>query len=264
MFKKSLILVLAAFFLGGCSLGTKKSGLEIISFPVAKVYINGKEMGMTPYKNMGLKPGENEIRLKTNNREWKRRVDLQNNVSTIIDWQFGDDSDGDSGYILYLEKTGEKKASLLVNTEPDKATIKVDDQNKGLSPKKVGGIDIGDRKLTISFPGRKDLTVFMKAIESYQLIVNVKLAKEKIDIQQLINKESELTNTLTATGKAIIKETETGWLRVREQNNNFSKEVTKVKPGESYNILEEKSEWIKIDLGSSKSGWVSASYVEKS
>lgn len=234
-----------------------------MSYPVAKVYINGKEMGLTPYKNMNLKPGENEIKLVNGNRDWKKRVDLQNNVSTIIDWQFGDSVNDDSGYVLYLEKTGGKKASLLVNTDPDKTAVLIDNQSKGITPIKIKDIDEGDRQLTVSFPGYKDVNVFMKAINGYQLVVNAKLAKEKIDIDQIIESNNEASSSLSMAKKVTIKETETGWLRVREENNNSSKEVTRVKPGESYAILEEQSDWYKIDLGGTKSGWISATYAEK-
>jgi hypothetical protein len=266
MLKKFLILVMASVFLSGCSLGTKKSGLEIMSFPVANVYINGKDMGTTPYKNMNLKPGENEVRLVADNKQWKRKVDLQNNINTIIDWQFGETTDEDSGYVLYLEKTGSKKASLMVNTTPDKTTVSVDGQTKGISPMKVADINQGDRQLSISLLGYKDVNVFMKAIDGYQLVVNAKLALEKTNIDQIINNENQPTpSSLSTTGqsKIVIKETETGWLRVRDLNSNLGKEVTKVKPGESYNLIDEQNGWYKIDLGNGKSGWISATYGEK-
>ena len=264
MLKKWLILILASFFLSSCSLSPKKSGLEIMSFPIAKVYINGKEMGLTPYKNMNLKPGENEIKLISENREWKRKIDLQNNINTVVDWQFGDDSNGDSGYILYLEKTGDKKASLLVNTNPDKTTITIDRQVKGISPIKISEIGEGDRQLSVSFPGYKDINVFMKAINGYQLVVNAKLAIEKNNIEQIINSETEASNSgLNVAKKVTIKETETGWLKVREKESSSSKEISKVKPGEIYVLLEEKTDWYKIDLENGKSGWISASYASK-
>ena len=262
MLRKFFILILSSFLLGGCTLGSRKSGLEIMSFPVAKVFVNDREVGMTPYKNMNLKPGENEIKLVNGNREWKRKVDLQNNVSTIIDWQFGDDVDGDSGYILYLERTGDKKASVLVNSNPDKSVVKIDNVPRGISPIKLRDIEIGERQLTVSLQGYKDINVFMKAIDGYQLVVDAKLAKEKIDIDQMIN-TNETSSSLNVAKKVTIKETETGWLRVREENKNSSKEIGRVKPGESYDLLEEKTDWYKIDIGSSKSGWISSTYAEK-
>ena len=264
MLKKFLILVLASFFLSACSLSPKKSGLEIMSFPVAKVYINNKEMGMTPYKNMGLKPGENEIKLISGNKQWKRKIDLQNNINTVVDWQFVDDSSGDSGYILYLEKTGDKKASLLVNTDPDKTTVTVDGQAKGISPMKVNDIGEGDKQLSVSLPGYKDVNVFMKSINGYQLVINAKLAIEKNNIDQIISSANEATvSSLSTSQKITIKETETGWLRVRDKDSNSGVEITRVKPGESYSLLEEKTEWYKIDLGNGKSGWISSIYASK-
>ena len=266
MFKKFLILVLASMVLGGCSLSPKKSGLEIMSYPTATVYINGKEMGSTPYKNLDLKPGDSEVRLVTGQREWKKTIELQNNINTVVDWQFGDDDNGDSGYILYLEKTGDKKASLLVNTIPDKTTIKIDGEVEGNSPIKVNELESGDRQLIMSFPGYKDVTVFMKAIAGYQLVVNAQLAKENSDINQIIWTQTEASSSALSVNqdqKITIKETETGWLKVRETASSSSKEVTKIKPGESYVLLEEETDWYKIDLGSSKSGWISASYASK-
>lgn len=235
-----------------------------MSFPIAKVYLNGKEMGSTPYKNMSLKPGENEIKLVSGAKEWKRKIDLQNNINTVVDWQFGDSSDGDSGYILYLEKTGDKKAAVLVNTIPDKTTITIDGQVKGISPIKVNDIGEGDKQLSASFPGYKDVNVFMKAINGYQLVLNAKLAIDKSNIDQIITTETESTSSsLTAAKKITIKETETGWLRVRDKNSNSGLEIARVKPGETYVLLEEQTDWDKIDLGNGKTGWISATYALK-
>jgi len=266
MYKKILILFLASVFLSGCSLSPKKSGLEIISYPTAKVYVNGKELGSTPYKNLDLKPGDNEIKLVAGAREWKKTIELQNNINTVINWQFGDDDNGSSGYILYLEKTGDKKASLLVNVTPNKATIKIDEEVKGLSPLKVNELNNGDRQLTISYVGHKDINVFMKAISGYQLVVNAKLAEEKNKVEQIVETKDEVINSGLSVDqgqKVTIKETETGWLKVRELNSSSSKEVTRVNPGESYTLLDEKNDWYKIGLGNSGEGWISASYASK-
>ncbi len=266
MYKKILILLLASVFLSSCSLSQKKSGLEIISYPAAKVYINNKETGSTPYKNLNLKPGDNEVKLVVGTREWKKTVELQNNINTVINWQFGDNEGGSSGYILYLEKTGDKKASLLVNATPNKSTIKIDGEVKGLSPLKVSELNDGDRQLTISYVGHKDINVFMKAISGYQLIVNAKLAEEKNKVEQVVEPKNEANNSELSVDqgqKVKIKETETGWLKVRELNSSSSKEVTRVNPGESYPLLDEKNDWYKISLGNRGEGWISASYAEK-
>ena len=102
-----LVVVISSILIGGCSLSAKRSAVEIDSYPVAKVFIDGKEMGLTPYRNKNLLPGEIEVRLESNEKSWARKIKLQNNISTVIDWEFGDSEDENGGYILYLEKTGD-------------------------------------------------------------------------------------------------------------------------------------------------------------
>ena len=46
-----------------------------------------------------------------------------------------------------------KRASLLVNTNPDKTTIKIDGEVKGISPIKVNELNEGDRQLIDIFSG---------------------------------------------------------------------------------------------------------------
>jgi uncharacterized protein YgiM (DUF1202 family) len=258
-----LIIIIASLALGGCSLVPKKSGLEIMSYPPAKVYINNKEAGMTPYKNNNLQPGKVDISLKTETNQWSKVIELQNNINTVINWEFGKEEKDSGGYILYLEKTGDgKKAGLMVNAIPDKAAIAVDNEIKGFSPQRFNDISEGDRQLTLSFPGRKNLNVFMKAINGYQLVIEANLAEDLETIEPVV--EVKPSPTIGQQIKQVtIKETETGWLRVRSEPSSSGSEVGLVNPGEKYPLLEESTDWYKIDLGNNKSGWVSAKYASK-
>jgi hypothetical protein len=62
---------------------------------------------------------------------------------------------------------------------------------------------------------------------------------------------------------ALIKDTPTGFLRVRSDAATTSSELARVKPGEKYSILDEKSDWFNIQLEATKSGWISSQYAEK-
>lgn len=261
MFIRFAIVIISSLLLSGCSLMPKKSALEVSSYPVAKIYIDNKEIGMTPYKNNDLKPGIIEVKLKTNDQEWSKKVKLQNNINTVVDWEFGADKKSSGGYVLFLEKTGDsKKASLMVNTTPDKSAINIDGQIKGLAPLRFNDIGQGDKQLSLSFPGHKNLDVFVKAINGYQLVIDGTLAEEVLNEN---TPEVLVTPQIMNNKTVVIKETETGWLRVRDQANNAGKEIAKVKPKENYPILEEVTDWYKIDLGSSQSGWISTKYAEK-
>lgn len=264
--KKTFLVIIAAVILGGCNLIPQKSGVEIMSYPPAKVFIDGKEAGMTPYKNKNLKPGETEIKLSTEEREWKKRVKLVNNASTVIDWEFGKKEEEESGgYILYMEKTGDKqKAGLMVNAVPDKSSVKMDGEVKGLTPMRMDDIGESDKQVTIFFPGHKTINVFVKPVAGWQLIIDAKLMKEELVKLREKSLEAEIKQAEEETKeKVVIKETETGWLRVREASSSGSREIGKVKPGEKYILLEEAEGWYLIEIDNETKGWVSARYVDK-
>lgn len=258
MLKKAILIIGCGLLFGGCSLAPKKSGVEIMSYPPAKVYIDGKEMGMTPYKNNELKPGEVEIKLATNDKTWTKKIELHNNINTVIDWELSGEEKEFGGYILYMEKTGDKNAGLLVNTVPEKAAVQIEGEIKGFSPTRINDIGEGDKQVTLSFPGYKSLNVFIKSVLGYQIVIEGKLIEEKGVSEE--KKEEVLQSRIEK--EVVIKETETGWLRVREASSSAAVEVAKVKPGDKYKLIEETVDWYKIAVESSKSGWVSTKYAE--
>jgi len=255
------VILFSAFFLSGCNLFSGRSGIEIVSFPSAKVFVNGVEAGMTPYKNNDLTPGEVEIKMVANSQEWTKKIKLQKNANTVIDWEFGDDEKKSGGYVLYMEETGDnKKTGLIVSSSPDRAAVSIEGEIKGLSPIKLEDIGEGDKQVTISFPGHKSANVFIRGIKGYRLIIEASLGREKV-VEPIEETEVGLSQNLVP--KVKIKETETGWLRVREEASSASREIARVNPEEEYELLDEKIDWILIRLDEEKQGWVSATFVEK-
>ncbi len=63
---------------------------------------------------------------------------------------------------------------------------------------------------------------------------------------------------------ATVKPTPLGWLRVRETPSLNGAEITKVNSGETYDVLEKETGWIKIKVSETVEGWVSDSYIELS
>lgn len=260
MLKKVILIIGCGLLFGGCSLAPKRSGLEIMSYPPAKVYIDGKEMGMTPYKNNTLEPREVEIKLITNDKNWTKKTELHNNINTVIDWELSSEEKESGGYVLYMEKTGDKNAGLLVNTVPEKAAVQIEGEIKGFSPTRIDNIGEGDKQVTLSFPGYKSLNVFIKSVLGYQIVIEGKLIEEKgVSVEK---KEEEIKQQNIIEKEVVIKETETGWLRVREASSSAAAEIAKVKPGDKYKLIEETIDWYKIAVESSKSGWVSTKYAE--
>ncbi len=262
MLVQFIVILFSAFFLSGCNLFTGRSGVEIVSFPSAKVFVNGVEAGMTPYKNNDLIPGEAEIKLVTNSQEWTKKIKLQKNANTVIDWEFGDEEKKSGGYLLYMEETGDnKKTGLMVSSNPDKAAVAIEGEIKGLSPIKLEDIGEGDKQVTISFPGYKSANVFIRGIKGYRLIIETSLGREKV--VEPVEEEVKIELSQNLVAKVKIKETETGWLRVREEASSGSREIGRVIPGDEHELLDEKTDWVLIKLDDKKQGWVSATFVEK-
>jgi len=259
---KRLIMIISLFgagwLLSAC--GVERSGLEVVSNPIAKVYLDGKEIGRSPYKSNNLKPGAIIVKILTDEgKVWEREIRLEKNVSTVINWNFeGDDSD--SGYILSMERTGEA-SGILINTQPQRASINIGGEIKGYSPAKIEELGEGDKEVTIAYPGYKNLHLIVKMVKGYQLVVDAKMASEIVN-NSVVIPETSPSATLQVGPKIRIKETGTGWLRVREEANNSAPEIGKVKPGEIYEYMSSDTEWYLIKY-LNETGWVSAKYVEK-
>jgi N-acetylmuramoyl-L-alanine amidase len=63
--------------------------------------------------------------------------------------------------------------------------------------------------------------------------------------------------------KVLILQTPTGFLRVRDQASLNGTEMGQVKPGETYQLLDERTDWFQIKLTNGQSGWISSQYAQK-
>jgi len=258
-----LLIIFTGIILSGCSTGFRNAAIKITANPEAKVYINGKDAGSTPYENRSLASGTIELSLITDkNQQWSKKIRLQNNTTTVISWNFSENNDESSGYILYLENTGqEDKVGLLVNAVPDKTAVLINNDYQTSSPIRLDNIGFGEKTIRLSFPGYNSIEISTKDVRGYQLVIDAVLGKQKM-IDNNIPPPQDNNEPPGTLKSAKIKKTETGWLRVRESYSATSNEVAKVKPDEKYKIIDQKDDWIKIDLGNGAAGWISAKYAD--
>lgn len=289
---KKLLLVtgylLLVALLAGCNLPwQKKAALQVNSIPKAKVFIDGQEKQTTPYEDKDLNPGETTVRLEPETTavslsSWERKVKLVAGVMTIVNWEFGTTESDSAGEILTLEKSKEKEgASLSVISIPDSAVVRLDGEARGFTPIVLEKVTAGEREIVISANGFQDRSIKGQLITGYQLTVNVKLAKieeeiektaEAVEEEETKEEGAEATPKPKPTGPTPtppdrpyvkIKDTPTGWLRVREKATTASEEIAKVNPGEMYPLLDEESGWYKIAYEEDKEGWIAGRYAEK-
>lgn len=260
--------LIAFIFLGGA--GKKKAAVQLNAYPKSTVYIDGVQAGTTPYENDEISSGEVSLRLvpeATFSASWERKLILNPDTQTVVNWEFDPNSDLEAGEVLYLEKTSLKdRAGLVVTCIPDSCTITVDNQMRGFSPLNLEDIGEGSHKILISLPGYKTREISARSINHYRLVVDIKLSKETIEAipEEKEEEESEEKQEEEMDRPYIlIKDTPTGWLRVRMEPSVSATEAAKVNPGEKFSLLDEESGWYQIRYQDSEEGWISGRYAEK-
>jgi len=288
-----LALILAGLIVKGKFFS--KSGmaaLSVSSEPKSVIYLDGEKIGETDFFDDKMEAKEYLVRLVPKEDEslipWEMKVALTPNLLTAINHNFAATESASSGDITWMEKIGNKESSsLVVVSVPDQATIKVDGEPRGFAPVLTEDLKPGSHQVTVAAPGYKERTLSAKTVAGYKLIVSVQLAQKIEGIAQVTPSlelnpatTSKFTATSTPSPKStpkvtpeptvaiekpyvMIKETPTGWLRVRQEPSTSATELTKINPGETYPYLnEEENGWYKIEYATDKEGWISKVYAE--
>ena len=242
----------------------KTAGLFIETTPTALVFINGEQVGRTPYEAT-LDPGEVTVKLVPESLEvplapFETKISLTSGIKTVIRREFGDSDELSSGEVISFEKTGGKEAGLAVVSIPDAAQISIDGNVRGFAPYKTTSLSVGEHQVSVSAPGYKERNVSIRTVEGYKLTVVIKLApsSEPAPVEGGAEEEEKRT-------EVEILSTPTGFLRVRSEPSTLGEEIGRVEPGQRYLYLEEDEEtgWFKIEYEEGKEGWVSNQYAKK-
>lgn len=262
-----------------------QAGLRVTSNPPATVFLDGEEMGQTTFEKEDLKPGEKTLRLvpqatATTYFPWETKVKLVNKTMVIVNRDFGETESLSAGEVMSLEPIADKKsASLVVISNPDSAVVSLNNETKGFTPLNQDNLSEGTYEIRLATNGYQERLVRVNLKNGFRLVVNVKLAEEKEEEAETEEEgeEAEATGTPTPSPVAkvtpkttppprpyvLIKDTPTGWLRVRMGPTIAATEAAKVDPGEMFPLLDEESGWYKIEYEEDEEGWVSGQYAEK-
>jgi hypothetical protein len=282
---------IAAAVLAGVMLRSRLWGklavgsLQVSASPKAKVLIDGVERGMTPFLDDGVGQGEHELKLVVEGGQemsWEGRIEVNAGARTVVNRNISVAGENyDSGEVLTLEKTATKdKAALAVVSIPDQAVVKIEGQPKGFAPINLTEVIPGDYEVSVALPGYEEKVILARMVAGYKLVMRVQLAQKTEGIQAgpvapMGTPTSGPTRELTPTpsGESLgarmekpyvtIKETPTGFLRVRETAGG--KEVAQVKPKESFPLVgRDDKGWYKIEYEKGRQGWISSVYAEVS
>lgn len=249
----------------------KVAGMYIETNPSATVFIDGAQVGRTPYRAT-LNSKEIVIKLIPDSFQvplapYETRVGLVTGVETVIKRDFGELEETSSGEIISFEKVAKDETSLVIISVPDAARLYIDDKDVGYAPYKTSSISSGEHGISLSAEGFLKREVRVKTHQGFKLTAIVKLGKDenKIAEKEEILAETEESLPKDDVTKVRISSTPTGFLRVRSDPSTLSEEVGKVEPGEDYNLLEtdQKTGWFKIEFEEGKKGWISNQYAKK-
>lgn len=277
--KKLAIIIISSVLFSGCNINNyllkKPAGLEIVTDPLSRVYVNGEDKGTTPFKSDNIKPGNYTIKLvpegDTTTLPWEANINLTKQVSTIIHQNLTDSLNTSSGYTLELVKEPDNsKAYISVVTDPNTANISIDSVPYGFTPISKQELEPGTHTLEISMPGHKTISLSLNATPGYNLLVNTKLAQDLILLDPKpatpsseLDPSSDSTSSSTLEGDSYvtIKPTATGWLRVREEPSTLAPEIGKANEGEEFPYLSTSDDgWYEI-LFEGEEGWISGEYA---
>lgn len=240
----------------------QKTGILIETTPSALVFVNGIQLGETPYEAT-RSPGEISLKLVPESKDkilapFETRISLSAGIKTIVKREFAETESLSSGEIVSFEKTGGTDASLAVISNPDSAQVSIDGTARGFAPYKTSSITLAEHQIAVSAPEYITRTMTVNTLSGYKLTAIVKLAPSF---------QANPSPTPTPAPKIMIEilQTPGGFLRVREKPSTESKELARVNSGDKFDLIEEdaKAGWYKIEFLTGQFGWVSNQYAKE-
>lgn len=234
-----------------------KSGISVMSLPDgAQVFLDNKEVGKTPFEGKDLVPNEYLLKIQKDNLSWEGRVNLNPGVVTLVNRDLSLGIASSAGEVLTLEK-GE---GITVISNPSGADIEIDGKSMGKTPVALN-IDAGEHTFNISHASYLKRSIRVQIMQNYNLTMTVDLALAEADLSDVSS--PAVTPVITETPKVIVKNTPTGFLRVRDKASLNGKEIAQVKPNDVLILLEAVGSWDRIRLPDGTEGFVSSDYVSK-
>ncbi|MBI4226618.1 PEGA domain-containing protein [Candidatus Roizmanbacteria bacterium] len=250
--------------------------IKIVSSPVGSVFVDNVAVGKTPFEQK-YKVGEYMIKLipegtATDTASWRGKVKIFKNALTYVNRELGSSDITSAGEIFTTTKMDKAAKNgdfgeIYVETEPQGAIVYLDNEEKGVSALILSDVLKGDHEISVFMPRFLRRTQKINVDPGYRVNALFKLA---IDQSQKGTGSAKVTGGKESTAGAkvkkitiLIKDTPTGFLRVREEPSITASEEAQVKPGNIFNFLEEQNGWYKIEYEKDKEGWVYSQYAEK-
>lgn len=231
-----------------------RGGIKITSVPDgATVLINGVEVGKTPYGDENMPVSEYQLKLVKDDAVWQGAVRLTKGTLAVVNRELAPSIASSSGEVLTLTPG----RGVIITSTPDGARVEIGGKDLGKTPLRINDLEPGEYTFLISHSNYLKRSIRALLPPEMLLHLDTDLAISEVDLSNVA------TPTVSSTVTLTVKQTPTGFLRVRDKPSVTGKEVAKVVPGDSLVLLEELNGWDKVRMDNGTEGFVSASYVQK-
>lgn len=231
----------------------QKSGISALSTPdAATVFLDGKEVGKTPFEDKNLDVKQYGVKIEKDGAFWQGQVKLNAGTMAIINRDLAKDQASSSGEILTLDRG----RGMTIISNPSASEVEIDGKVYGKTPISIN-LSSGEHAIFIAHANYLKRSIKANLPDNFNLIVSVDLALSEVDLTTISAPKTY------ETAQVIVKQTPTGFLRVRDQASLSGKEIAQVKAGDTLVLLEELGGWDRVKLPNKVEGFVSSSYVEK-
>lgn len=235
-------------------LGVKqKAGISVFSTPSeAAVFLDGKEVGKTPFEDKSLEVKQYTVKIDKDGANWQGNMKLTAGTMAIINRDLAEEVASSSGEILTLDRG----RGITIISNPSQARLEIDGKEVGITPISINET-AGEHTILVSHTNYLKRSIKTNLPKDFNLTVSVDLALSEADLTTIS------APVITQTKEVIVKQTPTGFLRVRDQASLAGKEIARVNVGDKLVLLEEQAGWIRVRLPNGTEGFVSSTYVEK-
>ena len=230
-----------------------RAGIRVQANQEAKVLIDQKDVGKTPFQGEDFTPGDHLVSMQVDNSSWQGYVKLNKGTLSVVNRDLTETQASSSGEIITLEPGS---GATIIST-PTQSDVEVDGKLYGQTPLLIKDLPSGEHTFLISHSNFLKRSIRAVLAAGYNLNLTVDLAISEADFTKIT------TVPIQNNQQVVVKATPTGFLRVRAEPSVSGSEVGRVNPGDILTLLEEQGSWDKVKLPDGKEGFISVSYVEK-
>lgn len=140
----------------------------------AEVYLNDEFLGKIPFESEDIDSGDNKITVKSSSSAYEVTLSFMSNTQVVVKRDLGVSETFSSGQNFWIEES-DSNSVLSVITDPDGASVYVDNTEVGTSPYSSSDLSDGEYDLRVEAPGYETQTARIKIQKGYKLNSALKL-----------------------------------------------------------------------------------------